>query len=86
MDQAEIRKKTEAIIAKYNAFGTVCDVWLSTDVMATLDPRPPMARVFDEPYKIGDVYVTAFSQLKDYEFRVALVNEFEVLSEPSSDN
>jgi len=86
MDQAEIRKKTEAIIEKYSELGTVCDVWLSADVMATLDPRPPMARILDEPYKIGDVYVTAFAQLKDSEFRVAFVNNFEVLNEPGSNN
>ena len=86
MDQAEIRKKTEAIIEKYSKLGTGCDVWLSTDVMATLDPRPPMERIFSEPYKIEDVYVTAFSQLKDSEFRVAFVNNFEVLNEPGSDN
>ena len=54
--------------------------------MATLDARPTMARVLDEPYKIGEVYVSAFSQLKDYEFRVAFVNKFEVLDEPSGDN
>lgn len=86
MDRAEIRKKVEALIERYSEFGRVCDVWLSTDAMATLDPRPPMTRILEDPYKIGDVFVTAFSQLRDNEFRVAFINNFEVLDEPGSDN
>jgi len=86
MDQVEIRKKVEALIAKYSASGAVSDVWLSTDVMAILDPRPPLARIMDNPYKIGDVFVSAFSPLRDNEFRLSFVNNFEVLDEPSSDN
>lgn len=86
MDQMEIRKKVEALIEKYSVSGTVCDVWLSMDAMAILDPRPPLARIMEAPYKIGDVFVTAFSSLSDNEFRLAFVNNFEVLDEPSSDN
>lgn len=86
MNQAEIRKKVEAVIAKYSAFGAVCDVWLSPGTMTTLDPRPPIARIMDDPYKIGNVFVSAFSQLSDNEFRVAFVTDFGVLDESSSDN
>ena len=86
MDSAEIRKKVEAVIAKYSTLGAVCDVWLSPGMMATLDPRPPMVRIMEDPYKIGDVFVTAFSPLVDKEFRVAFVANFEVLDEPGSDN
>lgn len=86
MDQAEIRKKVEAVIEKYAAFGTICDVWLNPDTMAILDPRPPMARIVEEPYKIGDVFVSAFAQLTTNEFRLAFINNFEVLDGPSSDN
>lgn len=84
MDTTEIRKKVEAIIARYSKLGTVCDVWLSPDVMDTLDPRPPMARIMEDPYKIGDVFVTSFSQLKDNEFRVSFINSFEVLEDYES--
>lgn len=91
MDQAEVRKKVEAVIEKYSAFGTICDVWLNPDTMVILDPRPPMARIVEEPYKIGDVFISAFAQLTTNEFRLAFVNSFDVLEqgdddEPCSDN
>lgn len=84
----EIRRKTEAIIDKYSALGIVCDVWLSPDVMSILDPRPPMVRITEDPYKIGIVFVTALSALKDDEFRVSFVSSFEGLEddEPGSGN
>ncbi len=86
MKQAGIRKKVEKIIEKYSVFGAVSDVWLSMDAMATLDPRPPLARILEHPYKIDEVFVTAFSQLEDDEFRLAFVNNFGVLDESSSGN
>jgi len=82
MDQVEIKRKVKAVIEKYSAFGEVSDVWLNADVMATLDSRPPLARVLEEPCKIGDVYVSAFSELREDEFRVAFVTNFgEALNE-----
>lgn len=86
MDQLEIRAKVEAIIAKYSESGEVSDVWLNSDVMAELDPRPPMDRIMGEPYKIGEVYVSAFSQLASDEFRVAFVTNFDVLKQDDDDD
>ncbi len=84
MDQEEVRTKVEAVIKEYSKHGVVSDVWLSADSMATLDPRPPMVRITEKPYKIEDVYVTSFAPLKYNEFRVALTSRFEALDEPSS--
>lgn len=85
MDPLEIRAKVEAVIAKYSEWGKVSDVWLSSGVMTELDPRPPMARIMDKPYKIGDVYVSAFSELASNEFRVAFVTSFDVLVQGDDD-
>lgn len=85
MDPLEIRAKVEAVIVKYSKYGEVSDVWLNPSAMAILDPRPPMARIMAEPYKIGDVYVSAFSQLASNEFRVAFVTSFDVLEQGDND-
>ncbi len=85
MDPLEIRAKVEAVIAKYSESGVVSDVWLNSDVMAELDPRPPMARIMDKPYTIGDVYVSSFSELATDEFRVAFVTSFDVLEQGDDD-
>lgn len=70
MVKAEIEKMVKGLIGKYSFLGEVTDVWLNPYVMEVLDSRPPHERI-SEPYKIGPVWVSAFSDLQEDEVRVA---------------
>lgn len=74
MEQVEIEKMVKGLIDKYSSLGEVTDVWLNPYVMEVLDPRPPHKRI-GEPYKIGPVWVSAFSDLQEDEVRIAFLTK-----------
>ena len=76
MNQAQLEQRIKDTIDKYSDCGKVTDIWLSTHMMAVLDPRMPLERLADS-YKLDQVWVSAFSELNDYEFRLAFKAPFE---------
>ncbi len=70
MEKAKIEEMVKGLIDRYSSLGEVTDVWLNPYVMEVLDPRPPLERL-SEPYKIGPVWVSAFSDLQEDEVRIA---------------
>lgn len=77
MEQVKVEKMVKDLIAKYSSLGEVTDVWLNSDVMEVLDPRPPLERL-NEHYKIGPVWVSAFPELQENEVRIAFCTKIGV--------
>jgi len=71
----------EAVKAEWEAqLGEITDIWIPVEYMEILDPRPPLVRIQD-PYMLGNTFVTVFSPLKNNQLRIAFLTECDLGAE-----